>query len=111
MGEFTGIPVIAVTLSPLTTRMKEADVVKMERDWTSPTRDRTAHVIPRRELVLAADRAGAVIVSSPKLARLAGVGVHTAWAWLRGYQVSEETDRACRDALGLGVRPKPPKGC
>ena len=61
-----------------------------ERDWTPPTRDRTAHAIPRRELVLAADRAG--------------VGVHTAWAWLRGYQVSPETDRACRDALGLGVR-------
>lgn len=73
-----------------------------ERDWTPPTRDRTAHAIPRRELVLAADRAGAVTVSSPKLARLAGVGVHTAWAWLRGYQVSPETDRACRAALGLG---------
>lgn len=77
---------------------------KMNNDWTPPTRDRTAHAIPRRELVLAADRAGAVTVSSPKLARLAGVGVHTAWAWLRGYQVSPETDRACRAALGLGLR-------
>lgn len=73
-------------------------------EWRPLSIDRTAHAVPRRELVLAADRAGAVIVSAPRLARLAGVSARVAWAWLRAQRVSPESDRALRDALGLPVR-------
>lgn len=73
-------------------------------DWTPLSVTRTAHAVPRRELVLAADRAGVVIVSAPRLARVAGVSTRTAWSWLRAQRVSAESDRALRTALGLPVR-------
>jgi hypothetical protein len=63
--------------------------------------ERTALRLPRRELVVAADREGVVAISAPRLARLAGVSRKTAWGWLRGYPVSPEVDAAFLAALKL----------
>ena len=73
------------------------------KNWNRPM-DRSAHALPRREVLLAADRHGCTIISAPKLARLSGVSTKTCWTWLRGGLVSDASDRAIRDALGLGVR-------
>lgn len=75
-----------------------------ERDWTPPTRDRSAHALPRREVLLAADARGIATIPAPRLARLAGVSTRTAWHWLNGRRVSTEMDRAIRDALRLPLR-------
>jgi len=75
-----------------------------ERAWTPPSRDRSAHALPRREVPLAADGRGIATIPAPRqLARLAGVSTHTAWHWLRGQRVSE-MDRAIRAALNLPLR-------
>lgn len=69
--------------------------------WTIRSTERTALRLPRRELLDAADREGAVSISGARLAQLAGVSRKTAWAWLRGYPVSPEVDAAFLAALKI----------
>jgi hypothetical protein len=52
-------------------------------------------------LLEAGFRAGITGVSAHGLAELAGVGLPTAWRWLRGVPVSSATDSRIRQALGL----------
>jgi hypothetical protein len=69
--------------------------------WTPLSPDRTARAHDRTRLFLAAMRAGVTSISAPALGRLAGVSGRSAWRWLRGVQVTPETDQALRRALGL----------
>ena len=62
--------------------------------------DATTH-LRREELVLAADRAGVVTISSPRLARIADVRQQTAWAWLHGRGCDRESEKRILQALGL----------
>ena len=72
----------------------------------SPSQATGARALHRREVLLALDRAGAIIWSSPRLGQLAGVGQRVAWSWLHGEPVSPEADRAIREAVGLPLRPR-----
>lgn len=80
------------------------DRLKNDREWISPLKDRSAFALPRREVLLAADRHGCAIISAPRIARLAGVSPRTAWGWLRGQRISSASDRAIRAALNLPLR-------
>lgn len=71
--------------------------------WTVRSTERTALRIPRHKLVAAADSQGAVLISAPRLARLAGCSKRTAWAWLNGIAVSPEIDAAFLAALNLAT--------
>ena len=72
--------------------------------WRPASVEGTAHALDRAEVLLAADRAGLAKISSPALARRAGLSTTAAWDWLRGKRVSDQSDRLLRLALGLPLR-------
>ena len=73
--------------------MPGAEVVVMEK--IDP------HGVGPERFLLSAVGHNLVRVSSPVLARLAGVRQQVAWEWIHGRSVDESADRRLRQALGL----------
>jgi hypothetical protein len=64
--------------------------------------------VDRAALLTSADRIGAAIISSPKLAAASRVALRTTWGWLNGEKVRPTTDAKLRAALGLPPRSPSP---
>lgn len=57
--------------------------------------------IEREMLLRAADKAGIVQISAPKLAAMSGVSVTCAWKWVAGVRVRQSSHDKILAALGL----------
>jgi DNA-binding transcriptional regulator YiaG len=57
--------------------------------------------VDRTLLLHAADKAGVLKLSAPKLAAVAGVSVQCAWKWARGVRVRQSSHDKILKGLGL----------